>query len=211
MNETHCFRRAAALVAVIAAVILPSLARAQEKTLDEIAAMPRHEQRAALEAYVASHPESTDGALHLGNWLFEENHLEDALKVYKKMLERDPMNFRALVNASICLEGLKRPLESVALFTDYLKKKPNDARATAYYGETLWGLGRKSEGMEEYRKAIVIDPKCPEAHLSLGNAFAEMGILREAIREWNIVIASNPSEELLKLAKENVARAELGL
>ncbi len=212
---------AAACVALTLALALPAAGRAQTapaapaaptagtaKTNEEIAAMPRHQQKEALDAFLKRDPSSVDGNFHLGIWHYEEGRLNEALDAFKKVLSLDPGHFRALANASLALSDLKRDEEGLALFEAFLAKNPKEARAIAYYGETLWTLGRKPEGVEQYRKALSIDPKCAEAHFNMAVAFAEMGIFREAIREWREVVTVGGPDHLVRQAKENIARAE---
>jgi tetratricopeptide (TPR) repeat protein len=58
--------------------------------------------------------------------------------------------------------------------------------------------------MNEFRKAIEVNPKSYEAHYQIGVAFADAGIYREAIRVWEHVIELAPDSDAAKAAKENI-------
>ena len=98
--------------------------------------------------------------------------------------------------------------EAFAMYEEFIARHPNDAVALAYYGELQWTQGRKSQAVDTYRKALEIDPNCAEAHFNMGVAFAEMGILREAVREWELVAKAGKPADLAERAKENVKKAE---
>jgi tetratricopeptide (TPR) repeat protein len=189
-----------------AAPATPTAATAS--TIEEIAALPSHQRKEALDAFLKRDPSSAEGNFQLGIWNYEEGHLTEALDAFKKVLSMDPGQFRALANASLVLTDLKRDAEALTLFEKFIAKNPKEARAIAFYGETLWTLGRRTEGVEQYRKALSIDPKCAEAHFNMAVAFAEMGIFREAIREWREVVTLGDPDHLVRQAKENIARAE---
>lgn len=202
------FTTSAALVALVALAIRPQLALAQEKTLAEIVRTPRSEQEALLEAYIEAHPDDAEGHFQFGNWLYDEYRTIDAVGSYERALELDPNHFRALVNACLVLENVGRGAEALAMYEAYIATHPNDARALAHYGESLWSLDRRSQAVDSFRKALAIDPNCAEAHFHMGVAFAEMGIFREAIREWEHVVKAGEPADLATRARENIAKAK---
>jgi tetratricopeptide (TPR) repeat protein len=179
-----------------------------QRTLADIAALPHHEQKKELDAFLKRTPNSSEARFQLGIWYYEEGQLTEALAAFKKTLALDPSNFKALANADLVLTDLKKNEESLPLFESFIAKNPKDAAAIASYGENLWALDRKAEAMAQYRKALSIDPKCPEAHFNMGTAFAELGIFREAIREWQEVVVIGRPNHLVSQSKENIVRAE---
>ncbi len=54
--------------------------------------------------------------------------------------------------------------------------------------------GRLDEAMAEFRQAIALDPKYPEAHYNLGNALRAKGRLDEAMAEYRQAIALDPKD-----------------
>ena len=54
--------------------------------------------------------------------------------------------------------------------------------------DSLQGLGRLSEAIDEYRKAIGLKSEYPEAHNNLANARGQVGQLGEAIDEFREAI-----------------------
>jgi tetratricopeptide (TPR) repeat protein len=191
-----------------AAPALAQTAKIDEMTVEQILALPKPDQKAALEVYVERHPDDPKGHFQLGNWYYDQFNAEQALAEYKKALSLSPDDFKALVNACIVLENTQKGDDALAMYEDFIARHPKDAVALAYYGESQWSQGRKSQAVDTYRKALSIDPNCAEAHFNLGVAFAEMGILREAVREWEAVAKAGKPDDLVARAKENVKRAE---
>lgn len=201
-----------ALAPLVAPIVTPPhAALAAAKSIDEIGALPHRDQKDALDAFLTENPSSSEGRFRIGVWYYEEERLADAVDAFEKALEFDPSNFKALANAALVLDKMKKGEEALALFESFVAKNPRDARAIAYYGEALWSNDRKSEGFDQYRKALSIDPSCSEAHFNMGTAYASMGIYREAIREWNLVVSSGKPEELVSQAKGNITRAQAKL
>jgi cytochrome c-type biogenesis protein CcmH/NrfG len=58
--------------------------------------------------------------------------------------------------------------------------------------------------MNNYRRALALDPNSAQAHYNLGLAFAETKVFKEALVEWEKVVALDPNGELGKAAAENV-------
>ena len=44
-----------------------------------------------------------------------------------------------------------------------------------------------------YQRALAIDPNSAQAHYNLGLAFAETKVFKEAVVEWQKVVASTPT------------------
>lgn len=201
-------RRALAALALASAFAALAPAAHAAPTLEEIAAMRHHERRGPLDAFIAQFPASAEGHFQLGVWFYEEERLSDAIESFKKAMALDAANFKAVANAGLVLERMNKSAEALALYEGFLAKNPSDARAAAHYGEALWSAGRRSEGVAQYRKALEIDSHCVEAHFNLGSAFAEMGIFREAMREWEHVVKAGAPEGLVSQARINIKRAE---
>jgi beta-barrel assembly-enhancing protease len=58
---------------------------------------------------------------------------------------------------------------------DYLELAPRSALAWALLGDVARQKGEADEGLLRYRKAVALDPRCPEAQRGLGQALARKG------------------------------------
>jgi tetratricopeptide (TPR) repeat protein len=198
---------AAALACV--AALAPGRLAAQEKTANEVSKLPAYERRLELDKLVKENPNSAEAHLLDGAWYFDEQRLQEALASFRKALALEPDNWKAVANTALTLEKLERYEDALATFSEYLTRKPGDARAVAYHAEVLWTMGKRVEAVNGYRKALAVDPHCVEAHFHLGVAFAESGIFREAVRQWNLIVnAAGADPDIVARAKENIRRAE---
>jgi tetratricopeptide (TPR) repeat protein len=59
-----------------------------------------------------------------------------------------------------------------------------------------------------FQRALEIEPDNPEARYNLGLAFAEAGLVLEAIREWRGVVEADLDEETTSRAKLSIERVE---
>ena len=71
-------------------------------------------------------------------------------------------------------------------------------------GSTYFAQKKYSQAMDLYRKALKLQPNAEHALYSMGIAFAEAGIFREAVRYWKRVVEVDSTSEYGKEAAENV-------
>jgi tetratricopeptide (TPR) repeat protein len=81
-------------------------------------------------------------------------------------------------------------------------------------GDRLYESGRMEEAVEEFRRALILDPKNVNVGNSLGVCYAQMGKFEEAVAEFSRVTSLNPSDfmgqynlgcALLSLGREDEA------
>ena len=61
--------------------------------------------------------------IYLGEQLFQEGKIEEALVIFENVLEKNPDNLSALNNKGVALNELKRYHEAIDMFQAVLKKK----------------------------------------------------------------------------------------
>jgi len=71
----------------------------------------------------------------------------------------------------------------------------DDAKKHFDEGARLYNLKKYPEAIEEYDKALVIDPNFKEAHNGKGNALFLLGRYEEAIKEYDKALAIDPNDE----------------
>jgi tetratricopeptide (TPR) repeat protein len=84
---------------------------------------------------------------------------------------------------------------------------PDDPLILCYLSQAHYDMGGIEEAVNQLLLALEKDPRCPEAHFQLGVAFAAAKIYREAIREWEAVLASGDDTPLARQARANIAEA----
>jgi len=80
-----------------------------------------------------------------------------------------------------------------ALWRDTISKNPNSWMVNYSLGTVLTKQDKIDEGIEYFKKALVIKPDYLEAHTNLGNAYFKKGRLDEAIYEYKKALAINPN------------------
>ena len=95
--------------------------------------------------------------------------LPEALEQVDRLLSEDPLNPRHLILKGSILTRKGDHIEALEILEKVLKDYPRQASAQLSYGHNLKTLGRLEEGIEAYRRAIVISPTIGEAYWSLAN------------------------------------------
>ena len=62
----------------------------------------------------------------------------------------------------------------------------------SHLGNTYYAQRKYPEAMDLYRKALAIEPEAPHALYSMGVAFADAGMFREAVNYWLRVSKAEP-------------------
>ncbi len=72
----------------------------------------------------------------------------------------------------------------IALWENAVERHPEAARALSMLGIQYGAVGRRSDAINAYRKAIAAKPAFAEAHVNLGSAYVEEGLLDEGMNEF---------------------------
>ena len=91
---------------------------------------------------------------------------------------------------SLAIETLERAAEI----------DPKSPDVWSHMGNSYYAQGEHSKAMDFYRKALGFNPNATHALYSIGVAFADAGIFREAVRYWTKVSEIEPESELGKNA-----------
>jgi tetratricopeptide (TPR) repeat protein len=140
-----------------------------------------------LEAMAAEYPEDANVYFELGNLYYDQLLPSDAVTSYEKAADVD--SARALLEEALTVD-------------------PGDAKAYNNLGMIHYTEMDVDGAVKHFKKALQIDPRSIEAHYNLGLAFAESGLLLEAIREWRIVLELDQESEMAQRARLSLDRAE---
>jgi tetratricopeptide (TPR) repeat protein len=132
----------------------PGLVRAMTFHLEGRTAQAAVELRTAIDGG-ESQPEAF---LFLGQIHFEARQFDDALAVYRQLLQLDPTNASAAFNAAVCLERLSRWSEAADLFRSAVKTDPD--RSEAWLGLGLCSLHqrRPEEALKGFDRYLAVTP-----------------------------------------------------
>ncbi len=96
---------------------------------------------------------------------------------------------------------LRKDLEAAKKFEKQLKANPANIMAkqnliTAHLkiGYSYHRKGKDKKAIEEYKKALKLDPKMANVHSTLGNLYFDGGMEKEAANEFEIVLQLTPDD-----------------
>ena len=104
----------------------------------------------------------------LGALLRRQDGIEDAIEVYERYLEEDPMNTDVLVEHGICLSDLDRLEEAIERFEDALALTPEHAGALYNLAITQYRAARHVEALDTLQRAWLAEPDNPLTLAVLG-------------------------------------------
>jgi tetratricopeptide (TPR) repeat protein len=145
---------------------------------------------------------------NLGNCLYNEGRIEEAMEHYHKTIQINPNSPEALTSLGVALTAKGRLDEAIENHYKAIQINPNSSDALYNLGIALAAKGRFDEAIENYRKAIQINPNDSEALYNLGIALAAKGQFDEAIENYYKAIQINPNsfEALSKLGNALTAK-----
>jgi Flp pilus assembly protein TadD len=127
-----------------------------------------------------------------GRALQSEGRTEEAMALYRLVLELDPANAGAHTNLGVlCAERGER--EAALLhFRAAAESAPDEPRNHANLGAELATQGRTAEAIASFERALELDPRDAGARFNLGTALAATGRSAEAIAQLGEAIRLEP-------------------
>jgi len=147
-----------------------------------------------------------DEALHLALQLHKGNSLQEAERLYGRILESAPDNLNALHFLGLICYQQDRHDEAAALIARITTLAPGNADAHNNLGNVLKSLGKVMEAEACYRKAIAINPGHGPAHNNLGVALMARNQADEAIQAYTRAIALAPDSAEFRYNMGNALR-----
>lgn len=202
MKSTRLIIGIAAIV-----VLLPGAAAAVD--YGKIEPRPPKERIEAYEKLLGVEKDSMELLFKLGNAYYDAEMGEMAAAFYRRSVAAGG-DAKVIVNLAFVLDDLGKRGEADGAYRDGIRRLPKDALLLAFYGDFLAAgpdtAAAFAAATAAYRQALDLDEKCAEAHFGLGNLFAEAGIYKEAIREWERVLAIDEKHRLATRAKANIEK-----
>jgi len=134
---------------------------------------------------------------------------KDALAALRRAAEYLPQDAEALRNLGAALHDQGQWAAALESLQRALDLEP-DADALADAADAMRGLGRASESVGLYRRALALNPRLVEAQNNLGNAFLELEDYAEALGSYRHALALKPNDAQI-LCNLGNALQQLGL
>ncbi len=137
-------------------------------------------------------PDLTDLVMQ-GFALQQQERLEEAAAIYRRVLKNNPRDFDALHMLGLIAARKKNPSLAVELIRKAIEVNPCFAPAHSNLGASLKALQRVDEAVACYERAIALAPDTPEAHSNLGNTLRETRRPIEALACYDLAISLKPN------------------
>jgi tetratricopeptide (TPR) repeat protein len=156
-----------------------------------------------LERAVARDSSKFDNLFRLGVMYLDHDNAEKAAQVFLKAQQIKPNDVPLLVNLGVAFDALGR-VEAQTYYQSALKIAPDDVIAGCRLASSLYSRANYQEAMNVLREIIAKHPDTHCAYFTLGVAFADAGIYRDAIRMWKKVVDLAPSSPEAVSARESI-------
>jgi len=157
-----------------------------------------------LERAVARDSSKFDNLYRLGIMYLDREKNPEAARVFAKANQVRPKNVKVLVNLGVALDNINQPLEAQNYYRQAITVAPMDSLATCRYATSLYAQGKFSDAMQMLRDLIAKQPRSHCAYFTMGVAFADAGLYRDAIRMWKKVVELAPASAEAQSAKESI-------
>jgi tetratricopeptide (TPR) repeat protein len=154
-----------------------------------------------FQAAVERYPDSARLQIGLGLSLYSRGKYDDAVKALLKAAALTPSDPRSYYFLSKAYDSSPSQADEVIqTFRSYAALQPQNALAQYYYALSLW-KGRRSgasalnlDKVESLlKKSIALNDQFPEAHIQLGDLYANQHLYGKSVPEYERALALNPN------------------
>lgn len=136
-------------------------------------------------------PQSATWHQHLGHALVKAGEMTEAIREYRRAADLAPDDADILMRLASLLRGANRIEESIVVLEGLLSINPL-ASGYVSLGAAMDKKGDRKGALEQFRKAIGIDPDAKHAHFNIGIVKKKLGKLEEAEANFRLELDLNP-------------------
>ena len=152
--------------------------------------------RQDMQAAVEAAPNTVEPYFGLASVAQAENKLDEAARIYERILGINPANFNALSGLITTYANLNRLNDAHARVDQALQQQPNSA-PLHYLKAQVYGFERNAQTAEaELRRALELDANYLPAYFSLGALYVNMNQQDRAIAEFRKVAERRPDNAM---------------
>lgn len=159
---------------------------------------------ALLERAVARDSSKFDNLYKLGVLYLDRDRVPEAIRVLTRAKKLKPKHVGTLVNLGAAEDAAGRAENAQHFYREALAVSPDDSVATCRLASSLYAQSKYTEAMDLLRGLIASKPSAYCAYFTLGVAFADAGIYRDAIRMWKKVVDLAPNSPEAASAHESI-------
>jgi Flp pilus assembly protein TadD len=150
--------------------------------------------------------DSTDAkaAYKLGIAYLDRDQPIEAIKSFTLATKNKPDYVEAWVNLGAAQDANGHGSDARAAYRTALSIRPTDEIAMCRLASSFYAVGMRDSAMEVMRNQIKANPKASCAYFTLGVAFADAGMFRDAIKSWQKVVEYSPGSPEAESAGESI-------
>jgi len=185
---------------------LPSASAAPAKAATKPAASTKApaDSLPALEAAVKK--DSTDAVkqYRLGVAYLDRDRPQEAMRAFQAATRAKPDYLEAWVNLGASHDAIGHGANARTAYRQALTIRPEDEIAMCRLASSFYAVGQKDSALMVLRETLVKHPRSHCSYFTLGVAFADGGMFREAIAAWQKVSEYSPGSLEAESANESV-------
>ena len=169
-------------------------------------------QRAALEQLVAAYPKDERSHFSLAQFLVGQQDFEGAITHFKHATDINPDFAPAYNSMGYAYRALDDLDDAKSAFQTYVSLVPNEPNPHDSYAELLMEIGDYDASIENYRKALALDPHFPSSYAGISTDYSLKGDADQALSttEDQLAAARNFPERQGALFQSAVANLFAG-
>jgi len=157
-----------------------------------------------LEKAVAKDSTRFDDLYALGVMYLDQDNVGHAIKVLTKAHVLRPKDHRVSVNLGAAFDANGQADVAQVHYREALAQFPDDSVASCRLASSLYSQAKHAEATALLQEIIKKSPRAYCAYFTLGVAFADAGIYRDAIRMWRKVVEIAPTSPEAVSAHESI-------
>ncbi|MEO6461990.1 MAG: tetratricopeptide repeat protein, partial [Candidatus Eisenbacteria bacterium] len=159
---------------------------------------------ALLEGAVRRDSMNAKAQYRLGVAYLDRDRPQEAMRAFQAATRAKPDYHEAWVNLGASHDAIGHGSVAREAYRSALSLKPGDEIALCRLASSFYAVGLKDSALEVLRGTIVKHPRSHCSYFTLGVAFADGGMFREAIAAWDKVAEYAPLSPEAESAKESV-------
>jgi tetratricopeptide (TPR) repeat protein len=157
-----------------------------------------------LEAAVRKDSTNARAQYRLGVAYLDRDRPEEATRAFQAATKAKPDYLEAWVNLGAAWDAIGRGDLARASYGHALTLRADDEIAMCRMASSFYAMNKKDSAMVVLRQTLAKHPQSHCSFYTLGVAYADGGMFREAIAAWNKVIEYAPASPEAESARETV-------
>ena len=142
---------------------------------------------------LSKRPENSMDLHNLGEALFRQGKIEEAISYYRRALQLRPDPYTCY-DLGLALATQGHLDEAIRQYEEALRLKPHYVEAHNNLGSALLQQGHLDAAIHHYEEALSLHPDQADTHFNLGLALAQQGRLEEAEKHFSEAVRLNPND-----------------